>query len=172
MGVTLIGGGVRSGKSRYALRRAEERFSAGVFVATGEARDEEMSDRILRHQAERGSFWRTIEEPLDLVDTFKGLENQSVVVDCLTLWLSNVILAEDHDVDVELDRLAAVVASPRGGELLLVTNEVGAGIVPENPLAREFRDRAGEMNQRIAAVADEVVWMAFGCPLHVKGPKV
>lgn len=172
MGVTLIGGGVRSGKSRYALRRAEERFSGGVFVATGEARDEEMSERIRRHQAERGSFWRTIEEPLSLVDALKELKAQCVVVDCLTLWLSNIMLAEDRDADIELDRLAAVITPPRSGELLLVTNEVGSGIVPENALAREFRDRAGEMNQRIAAAADEVVWMAFGCPLHVKGPKV
>lgn len=169
--MTLIGGGARSGKSSFAQRRCEEQADHAVFIATGEARDEEMRERIARHRADRGKRWRTVEEPLELVDVLKreAAGDQPVLVDCLTLWLSNVLLDRDRDAESEINRLAALLNGWSGPELTLITNEVGLGIVPENALAREFRDLAGRLNQAVARAADEVWWMVFGIPLRVKG---
>ncbi len=172
MGVVLIGGGARSGKSRFALEYAERNSRHPAFVATGEARDDEMRARIVRHQRERAAHWTTIEEPLDLVG---AVERQAprfdlVLVDCLTLWLSNVLLHAERDVHAELRRFAECLKTWQGPPLLLISNEVGLGIVPESPLAREFRDLAGEMNQQAAQAASEVYWMVFGVPLAIKGP--
>jgi len=173
VGIVLVGGGARSGKSRFALEYAESRSQRPAFLATGEARDEEMRERIRRHQSERSSRWTTVEEPLDLC---AALQREStrfdlLLVDCLTLWLSNVLLHPQRDVRAELRGLGACLETWSGPALLLITNEVGLGIVPESPLAREFRDLAGEMNQAVARVADEVYWMVFGIPMTVKGPR-
>jgi adenosylcobinamide kinase/adenosylcobinamide-phosphate guanylyltransferase len=168
----LIGGGARSGKSRYALEYAEEHSRCPAFVATCEARDEEMRDRIERHRRERSARWTTLEEPLDLVSVIEreAPRFDLLLVDCLTLWLSNVLLHPERDARAELSRFARCLESWSGPALVLITNEVGQGIVPESPLAREFRDLAGEMNQAAARAAGEVYWMLFGVPLKIKGP--
>jgi adenosylcobinamide kinase/adenosylcobinamide-phosphate guanylyltransferase len=160
--VTLVGGGSRSGKSRYALDRARALGSRIAFVATAEAYDSEMRDRIARHQAERGPEFTTFEEPRELTSLLNRIDGQFpvIVVDCLTLWLTNRMLAG-------LD--AEDLTAPRRSEVIYVTNEVGCGIVPDNELARRFRDEQGRLNQRVAAAADNVIWMAFGLPLALKG---
>lgn len=172
MDVVFVGGGARSGKSGFGLRYVQERFDSGVFVATGEAGDDEMAQRIARHRAERGPFWHTVEEPRDLAGV---LERESagaepILVDCLTLWLSNVLLHPELDEEVEVNRLEALLRCWQGPKLVLVTNEVGCGLVPDNALGRRFRDLAGGMNQRFAHLADEVYWMVFGQPLQLKPP--
>lgn len=170
MDVVLVGGGARSGKSGFGLRYVEEQFDRGVFVATAEAGDEEMAERIDRHRAERGSFWRTVEEPLDLGGALEreAADGGPILVDCLTLWLSNVLLHPDLDEEAEIDRLEALLRAWRGPKLVLITNEVGCGLVPDNELGRRFRDLAGSMNQRCALAAAEVYWMIFGQPLQLK----
>ena len=172
MGIVLIGGGARGGKSRFALDYAEKKGRSLGFVATCEARDDEMRARIERHQRERGSHWTTVEEPLDLTGSLarEASRFDLLLVDCLTLWLSNVLLDPGRDTQMELRGLAQCLKNWRGPSLVLITNEVGLSIVPENTLAREFRDLAGEMNQAVAAAADEVYWMVFGIPMTVKGP--
>ena len=162
MPLTLIGGGARSGKSRYAMALAEAAGGRLAFLATAQASDQEMADRIAQHQRERHPRFTTFEEPLALAALLDRLDTQydAIVVDCLTLWLSNRMLA-----GLEAEDLTA----PRRAEVFLVTNEVGCGIVPENDLARRFRDEHGRLNQQIAAAADRVIWMVFGCPLRVKG---
>lgn len=166
----LIIGGARSGKSRYAETRLEavpgDRDLA--YIATAQPLDTEMAERIARHRARRGPRWRTIEAPLALSEAIAdaAATADAVLVDCLTLWLTNVLLG-DHDPVAAGDRLVqAVVAAPV--PLLLIANEVGLGIVPDNALARRFRDEAGWLNQKLAAVADEVVLVAAGLPLHLK----
>ena len=170
MGLTLIGGGARSGKSRFALELAGSRFKRPAFIATAEAHDDEMQERIRVHQDERGSGWTTVEEPLDLVGALETAAQTSdgCVVDCLTLWLSNVLLSPSHDEEGEIERLLAQLESGVGPAVILVTNEVGCGIVPENALARRYRDLAGGLNQRVAALADEAYWLAFGLPIDLK----
>ncbi|MEZ5365917.1 MAG: bifunctional adenosylcobinamide kinase/adenosylcobinamide-phosphate guanylyltransferase [Bryobacterales bacterium] len=169
MAVVLVGGGARSGKSRFAQNWVEQRHQSAVYLATGEARDEEMRERIARHQADRGPIWTTVEEPLDLIAALAQVQRrEAVLVDCMTLWLSNVLLHPERDAAEELDGLVAFLKGWTGTDLVLVTNEVGCGIVPENALAREFRDLAGRMNQRIAEASDEVYWTVFGQPLRLK----
>jgi adenosylcobinamide kinase/adenosylcobinamide-phosphate guanylyltransferase len=167
--MALILGGARSGKSRYAeaLVQSVARRTP-IYIATAEARDDEMQARIAQHRAQRGDGWHTIEEPLALPARLQQNESGDVVlVDCLTLWLSNLILA-DHDIEDAAARLcAALAASP--AQIVLVANEVGLGIVPENALARRFRDEAGRLNQRVAALADHVAFIAAGLPLLLKG---
>ncbi len=160
MAIVLIGGGSRSGKSRFALERARREGSNLVFIATAEARDEEMRERIAHHRADRGEEFRTVEAPLDLAGAIRASEGDAVVVDCLTLWLSNTMASEFTAIEEAARSSRACV--------ILVTNEVGCGIVPDNALAREFRDRAGLLNQRMAEIATEVYWMVFGQPLRVK----
>ena len=169
MGVVLIGGGARSGKSRFALEYAA-RFKRRGFVATAQALDAEMAERIRRHQAERGPAWTTIEEPLDLAGLIEreGKNFDVLVIDCLTLWLSNVMGDPQRDPLREIAGLQECLAGCRPAAVLLITNEVGSGIVPDNALARRYRDLAGEMNQAMAAVASEVFWIVFGVPLAVK----
>lgn len=165
--VTFVLGGVRSGKSAFAERLVEAR-GPGLFLATAEAGDAEMQDRIRRHRERRGSSWTTIEEPLDIVSVLKANATlqRPVLVDCLTLWLSNVMEGEDDWETVVATLVAALAALP--GPVVLVSNEVGLGIVPENPLARAFADAAGCMNQRVAAAADRVVLVAAGLPTVLK----
>lgn len=142
-------------------------FSERVYIATAEAHDDEMRARIAEHQARRGDGWRTIEAPVALPEAIRteGGPKRALLVDCLTLWLTNLILG-DHDVDAATDEL--VLALEPAHPAVLVTNEVGLGIVPDSPLGRRFRDAAGRLNQRIAALADAVVFVAAGLPLILK----
>jgi adenosylcobinamide kinase/adenosylcobinamide-phosphate guanylyltransferase len=172
MALTLIIGGARSGKSAMAvsLAEAEARRRGGtpVMIATAEALDAEMAERIARHRAERGPTWRTLEAPLALAEALGGLSAEDcAVVDCLTLWLSNLMLAE-ADLEAAFDGLlAAAAASPAA--LVMVANEVGLGIVPENALARRFRDEAGRLNRRVADQAERVIVVFAGQALTLKG---
>lgn len=166
--LTLILGGARSGKST----RAEALLSGAadkVYVATGQAFDREMEDRIRAHQDQRrGQGWRTVEEPLDLPGILgQDFAGKPVLVDCLTLWLSNLLLGE-HDTDAAFSSLEAALDAA-AGPVVMVANEVGLSIVPENSLARRFRDLAGILNQRVAARCDRVEFIAAGLPLTLKG---
>lgn len=168
--VTLVLGGARSGKSRHAETICREAGGALIYVATAEARDDEMKARIAQHRSDRAADgWRTIEEPRDLAGILEAeaTPGSVLLVDCLTLWLTNQLLG-DADMDLEIDRLCAAV-SASSGDVVLVANEVGFGIVPENRLARAFRDHAGRLNQRIAALADRVILVVAGLPVEVKG---
>jgi adenosylcobinamide kinase / adenosylcobinamide-phosphate guanylyltransferase len=164
----LVLGGARSGKSRYAQSRAEATGLRRLFVATAQAFDEEMHDRIARHRADRDGAWDTVEAPLDLAGTIAAhsAPDRVLLVDCLTLWATNLILG-DHDCAAATATLAdALRAAP--GPVILVANEVGFGIVPDNALARRFRDEAGLINQRVAAAVGEVQLVVAGLPLRVK----
>jgi adenosylcobinamide kinase/adenosylcobinamide-phosphate guanylyltransferase len=166
--LTLVLGGARSGKSSHAEALAMAFPPPWLYVATGEAHDDEMTARIAAHRARRGADWRTIEAPRDVAAVLAGAPGHSaMLVDCLTLWLSNLMLA-DADIDAEIDRLNDVLARAQV-PVVLVSNEVGLGIVPDNALARRFRDAQGRLNQRVASRADRVVLMVAGLPLVVKG---
>ena len=167
--VTLVLGGARSGKSRHAEALATHGGLARVYVATGRAWDDEMRERIARHRADRGDAWTTVEAPVDLLATLRehAAEGRAVLVDCLTLWVTNLMMAE-MDVDGEARALASGLP-PLDGRIVLVSNEVGMGIVPDNAMARAFRDHAGRLHQSIGAVADEVYLVAAGLPLKLKG---
>lgn len=170
MSLTFILGGARSGKSGHARALAESAAGDGglVMIATAEALDEEMAARIARHRGERGSAWTTVEAPFELAKAVGGLSAGDVaVVDCLTLWLSNLMVGE-ADIRAAVAELAATLAASPA-RLFVVSNEVGQGIVPENALARRFRDEAGWMNQAVAATADRVVLVTAGLPLTLKG---
>ncbi len=174
--IALILGGCRSGKSRHALELAEDSgVQDKVFVATCQAHDPEMQDRIAAHQRERQvrkSGWATEEEPLDVPGILQRKSGLStvLVVDCLTLWVSNLLMQnrEEGWVWTQLEELDAALGSA-GGRILVVSNEVGQGIVPDNAMARMFRDMVGWVNQRVAARADAVIWMVAGLPVQVKG---
>ena len=170
---TLVLGGCRSGKSRYAEQWVGENFSDMVFVATLEARnDAEMDQRIALHRQSRGLGWLTVEEPLDLAGVLAKNETgaEAFLVDCLTMWLTNMMMQGlgDERIQEEVGRLCQTV---RGLEVsvVLVANEVGLGIVPESPLGRRFRDLAGWTNQQMAAVCGQVVLVVAGLPLRLKG---
>jgi adenosylcobinamide kinase / adenosylcobinamide-phosphate guanylyltransferase len=167
--VILVGGGARSGKSRYAQALAEVHGHKLGFVATAQVLDDEMRRRVRKHQMDRGAQFITIEEPLDVAGVIeeRARSFDAIVIDCLTLWLSNIMLAGDRDVEAEMARLVTAAAQTTSG-VVFVTNEVGCGIVPENELSRRFRDHAGFLNQRVAEISTRVYFMAFGCPLRVK----
>jgi adenosylcobinamide kinase/adenosylcobinamide-phosphate guanylyltransferase len=167
MTFTLVLGGARSGKTAFAQAQAEVAVARPTLIATGQAFDDEMRARIDRHRAERGDRWATIEAPLDLPGALATLTAEdAVVVDCLTLWLSNLLHAK-IDIDASLrDLVIALAACP--ARVWLVSNEVGQGIVPDNALARRFRDEAGWMHQRLAAAAKEVFLIVAGLPLRLK----
>lgn len=166
-GLTLVLGGARSGKSRFAEGLVTALPPPWLYVATAQALDAEMADRIADHQGRRAAGWDTAEAPLDLVAALDAAPpGRPVLVDCLTLWLSNVLLA-GRDVEAESARLADRLARP-SGPLVAVANEVGLGVVPDNALARRFRDAAGWLNQRVAAVAGRVVLTVAGLPVEVK----
>jgi len=167
-----VGGGARSGKSRFALARARQLGERRVFVATGQALDAEMADRIAAHVRTRGDDFRTVEEPLDLpgVLASPAIDGADVVVvDCLTLWLSNLLVRGDDEAHIaaRVDALCAVLERRRC-HALLVTNEVGLGIVPESPLGRLFRDVAGRAHQLLAAAADEIYFAVLGTMLRLR----
>jgi adenosylcobinamide kinase / adenosylcobinamide-phosphate guanylyltransferase len=167
-GVTLVLGGARSGKSRFAENLLAAHPGGRVYLATAEAGDAEMAERIRRHRARRGAGWATLEVPIELAPGLEtaALDGSAVLVDCLTLWLSN-LMAAGRDVAGEADRLVATLARLRG-PAVLVSNEVGLGIVPDNALAREFRDHAGLLHQAVAKTADRVYFIAAGLPLLLK----
>ena len=168
----FIVGGARSGKSRFAVDRIPSRERI-VFVATAEARDQDMAARIARQRAERPSHWATVEEPLDLVPRLEKLEGtcDGIVVDCLTLWVANRLLRGDPDDAIlgESDALARLIGRRRSS-FTVVSNEVGAGVHPETATGMRFRDLLGGVNQRVAAACDTVVLMVAGVPLTVKTP--
>lgn len=166
--VTLITGGARSGKSRYALKLAES-FSKRVFIATCEPIDEEMKERIERHRRERGDGFRTVEEPVDLAGVVASLDTEAAVVDCLTVWLGNLI-HRDEEIDVCHPRIEAFLKTIEAPpcNLIIVTNELGMSIVPANPLSRRFRDLSGRVNREVAERSGRVILMVSGIPLIVK----
>ena len=165
---TLVLGGARSGKTRHALALAEA-WPARTYIATAQAFDDEMRARIARHQEERDEAWTTVEAPLHLDKAIREAANTApiVVVDCLTLWLTNLMLAE-HDVEPAANKLEATL-SELHTPVILVSNETGLGIVPDNALARRFRDAQGLLNQQMARACETVVFVAAGLPLTLKG---
>lgn len=172
----LILGGAASGKSQFAEtwldRAAAKSGAARLYVATAQAGDAEMAAKIARHRDRRGPAWRTIEAPLDLAGTLRGIArpDSAILVDCLTLWLSNHLLTES-DLDCEIADLA-VALRECSGCVLVVANELGLGIVPENALARRFREAAGRLNQAVAEIAQRVVFVAAGLPLILKSERI
>ena len=166
--IELVIGGARSGKSAHAEARARTSGLKVTYLATGEARDAEMGARITHHRARRPAGWRTVEEPLLLAAALRraAAPDTCLLVDCLTLWLANVLFAERDDEVAKL--LETLPELP--GRIILVSNEVGWGIVPENALARRFRDEQGRLNQRVAALADRVTLVAAGLALPLKQP--
>lgn len=166
--VTLILGGARSGKSRHAESLARGHKGRLIYIATAEVTDEEMRARIDRHRQERGPGWETVEAPVDLVSALRKADaaNAFVLVECITVWVNN-LMYHGKDVASEVKRLCAALAETRG-RIAIVSNEVGLGIVPDNALARAFRDEAGRANQALAEAADEVVFIAAGLPLTLK----
>ncbi|HKU99458.1 MAG TPA: bifunctional adenosylcobinamide kinase/adenosylcobinamide-phosphate guanylyltransferase [Vineibacter sp.] len=178
-GTTLVLGGARSGKSTYAERLVDGTALGGaprpaLLIATADLADSvrygdaEMADRIAAHRARRGAHWQTIEEPVELAAVLRRhADSRPVLVDCLTLWLSNLLL-RDHDIAAAGEALIAALADMRT-DVVLVANEVGLGIVPDNALARHFRDEAGRLNMRLAQQAGRVVFLVAGIPMTVKG---
>jgi adenosylcobinamide kinase/adenosylcobinamide-phosphate guanylyltransferase len=168
-GAVLVLGGARSGKSAFAERLVAQTGLSRHYLATGRAWDEEMRERIARHQADRGEGWQTHEEPVDLVSRLETLDDAAnvILVDCLTLWVTNLMM-EERVMAEEFARLTAFVPRARA-KLVLVSNEVGLGIVPENRMARDFRDHSGRLHQAIAQSAAEVYFIAAGLPLKMKG---
>ena len=170
--ITLFIGGARSGKSRAAEALVTAGPSPWVYVATAQPLDDEMRGRIAAHRLSRASGWRTVEAPLALAEVLEreGKSGRPVLIDCLTLWLSNLMFASS-DFEAETTRLLAALSnSAQAAPIVVVSNEVGMGIVPDNPLARAFRDHQGRLNQAVAGIATRVVLMAAGLPLILKGP--
>jgi adenosylcobinamide kinase/adenosylcobinamide-phosphate guanylyltransferase len=168
--IILVTGGARSGKSKYAEQRARELGDRRVYVATAQARDDEMRERIAAHQKRRGSEWITVEEPVELTATLLAQRGRTdcALVDCLTLWLSNLLLRRDKEYAEEKFADLAQTLPRLDFHIVLVTNEVGWGIVPDNPLGRQFRDLAGWANQRFAEAANEVILTVAGMPMTIK----
>ncbi len=169
--VTFVMGGCRSGKSSYALKLAEQiPGTEKIFIATCIPHDEEMKDRVERHRKERSSLWKTLEIPVLLSEAIrKNDRNDVILADCLTLWISNLLMEtnELEEITGHIENLAETLESVRC-PVILVSNEVGTGIVPENRLARLFRDAVGFANQQVAASSDKVIWMVAGIPVTVK----
>ncbi|MCK0196567.1 bifunctional adenosylcobinamide kinase/adenosylcobinamide-phosphate guanylyltransferase [Ancylobacter sp. 6x-1] len=167
MSLTLVLGGARSGKSRHAEHLIEAQPAPWCYLATAQAYDAEMTDRIALHRSRRGAGWETIDAPHHLAAALRTVPpGRPVLIDCLTLWLANRMLAE-ADLDMEGAVLTTALLG-HDGEIVIVSNEVGLSIVPENALARRFRDAQGRLNQRIAEIADRVLFMVAGLPMTVK----
>jgi adenosyl cobinamide kinase/adenosyl cobinamide phosphate guanylyltransferase len=164
--VTLVLGGARSGKSRHAEGLITALPAPWIYIATGQAFDDEMRKRIAEHRRRRGEGWVTVEAPLDLADALDASTESPVLIDCLTLWLTNLMLG-DHDIEAAVSAFETALER-RDAPTMVVSNEVGLGIVPDTPLGRAFRDQAGRLNQRIAARAGRVLFMVAGLPMVVK----
>ena len=171
--IIFVTGGCRSGKSTYAMQTAEKMpAEQKVFIATCVPQDDEMKQRVAKHQKERSQSWVTVEVPLDLPEAIlkNSQEENVILVDCLTLWLSNLLMETDDENKIE-KIIAQLTASLEKalGTVVLVSNEIGTGIVPENKLARQYRDIIGLANQAVAKTAGKVIWMVAGIPVTVKG---
>jgi adenosylcobinamide kinase/adenosylcobinamide-phosphate guanylyltransferase len=171
-GCMLILGGAKSGKSSFALNVCNSLDRERIFLATAQAFDQEMEERIRRHQAERGSGWLTVEEPLKVAETITAHDSEDTIIllDCLTLWLNNLYMEHGEDqeaIDEAVKNLARQLTDIHGA-VVVVSNEVGMGIVPDNPLSRTYRDTAGYMNQRIARLSGKVVALLAGLPILLK----
>jgi adenosylcobinamide kinase/adenosylcobinamide-phosphate guanylyltransferase len=169
--VILVLGGARSGKSRLGQRLAEAAWKRPCYVATSEILDAEMAERIRKHQADRGPHWATVEVPVELPALLRAppRDRDGLLVDCLTLWISNVLLKEGEAACEPRTRQLVEALANCPTPVVLVSNEVGLGLVPDNPLGRQFRDAQGRLNQAVAQVADTVVFVAAGLPLVLKG---
>jgi adenosylcobinamide kinase/adenosylcobinamide-phosphate guanylyltransferase len=168
--LVVVGGGARSGKSRFALSRAQALGSRRLFIATAERSDDEMRDRIARHRAERGDGFDTLEEPRALAEALAAdRDHDVIVIDCLTIWISNLLVdgAAAEAVEERVRGLLAALARRRS-HVVIVSNEVGMGLVPETPLGRVFRDVTGQAHQRLAAAADEIYLAAMGVVLRLR----
>lgn len=168
--IVYVSGGARSGKSRFAEAYAARPGDDVTYLATAQAFDDEMRERIARHRGDRPAAWHTAEEPLDVAQAARNVQTPTLLLDCLSLWVSNLLLAgesEDRMLAATDDLLAAL--RERGGLSVLVSNEVGLGIVPDNALARTYRDALGRVNQRVAAASDEAYLLVSGLPLQLKG---
>lgn len=168
--IVLVIGGARSGKSTFALKEAARTSGRKAYIATAEAMDEEMKERIEKHKKCRGNDWDTYEEPLKICDVIKGIEGKYkvIIVDCLTLWLSN-LMHSNLNTDKEIGHLISSLRfSTDALRIYIVSNEVGMGIVPDNELSRRFRDEAGHLNQGVAEIADAVYLVTAGIPLKIK----
>ena len=173
--LTLVTGGARSGKSRFAQHLAESRHCDVLFVATAEARDDDMTTRIARHRSERPSNWSTLEAPRGLAQALTGVApSPLVLLDCVTLWVTNILLAQGTDWNTAAAELDALLAwyHTHPCELIVVTNEVGLGIIPADELSRTFREWLGWFNQRLAAEADDVYLLVAGLPIEIKARAV
>jgi adenosylcobinamide kinase/adenosylcobinamide-phosphate guanylyltransferase len=168
----FITGGCRSGKSRFALDYANQHFSKKLYLATCEALDEEMAQRIEHHKKMRGPEWQTIEEPVEIAEKIRQYRErvEVILLDCITLWLSNLLTKGNDDLKImdEINRFMEMMKQTPTS-LIVVSNEVGMGIVPADPLSRRFRDLSGMINQRIAEVVDTVIFMFSGIPIFLKG---
>ena len=167
----LVLGGARSGKSSWALHYAEERYETFLFLATARSLDDEMAERIRLHKSSRGPEWQLVEEPIEISEALKTRcgDVETVLIDCLTVWLSNVMFEKgvENMGSYRNDLLSTL--SAREKNIIVVSNELGMGIVPENPIGRQFRDISGQLNQEIAAIADKVVFLTAGLPMFLKG---
>ena len=169
--LVLVLGGAKSGKSSWALRYAEASYRSYLFLATAEVRDKEMRERVDRHRQQRGAKWQLLEEPIEVADALETKISgpEAVLIDCLTLWQTNVMLQKgEAQVSSYQGRLLNAL-DERKQAVIVVSNEVGTGVVPEKALGRRFRDHAGELNQKVAALADGVVFVVAGLPLYLKG---
>lgn len=170
---SLVLGGVKSGKSRFAEQRAADCSDAVCYVATAQALDDEMRERIARHQQQRPVHWRVCEEPLDIASVLTEVSDELVLVDCLTLWMSNLLSSAPSraDVDHACEQLVRAV-SQREGELILVSNETNMGVIPVNAMARQYCDAMGSLHQQLARHCDEVILVLAGLPLYLKGGSI
>jgi adenosylcobinamide kinase / adenosylcobinamide-phosphate guanylyltransferase len=167
----LVLGGAKSGKSSWALQYTEARYRSFLFLATARSLDDEMAERIRLHKSSRGPDWQLIEEPVEIPEALRTRcgDVETVLVDCLTVWLSNVMFEKGvESIDFYRDDLLTTL-SARDQNIIVVSNELGMGIVPENPIGRKFRDLSGQVNQHIAAIADTVVFLTAGLPMVLKG---
>jgi adenosylcobinamide kinase/adenosylcobinamide-phosphate guanylyltransferase len=173
--LTLILGGARSGKSRFAMEHGKKSGASKYYIATAQALDPEMARRIEMHRGERSSDWTTLEEPIQLAEALQSVEGKAdlAVIDCLTLWLSNLLIAMESDEKKVMDRIDQLVTVMTRLDLsvIAVSNEVGLGIIPADPLSRLFRDLAGVLHQRLARVSHEVYWMTAGLAVQIKGDR-
>jgi adenosylcobinamide kinase/adenosylcobinamide-phosphate guanylyltransferase len=169
--IIFITGGARSGKSTYALSNATKFSGNKAYIATAEALDEEMRDRIENHKKQRGKDWNTYEEPLRIAEVIQEIEGKYtvIVIDCLTLWLSNIMQSGLNITQKIANLIETLRITNHTSHIYLVSNEVGMGIVPENEMARRFRDMAGILNQKVAEISDEVYLLIAGIPMKIKG---
>ncbi len=166
----VVIGGAKSGKSGFALEKASHYPGKKAYIATAQALDEEMAERIRRHRQERPSGWETFEEPVEVPALIRSISGsyEVILLDCLTLWLSNLILENEGSIEGRINELLAALSEKGRAHLYLVSNEVGMGIVPDNATSRRFRDYAGSLNQQLARAADEVYLVTAGIPMKIK----